>query len=184
MDHGEKNQILARQWVTAQRVLTSYLHAVLGDFQHAEEVLQATAAAAVRKLDDYDPARPFLPWVMGIARYEALMFRRRLARDRCIFDTETIERLSARYEALAPRLRGMEQALAKCLDELPPHVRRVVDLRYRHAIPPRRIAQQLDRSSDAVRSLLKRALHLLRDCLTRQTNVPGNAPGNAPGGVE
>ncbi|QNN21429.1 sigma-70 family RNA polymerase sigma factor [Planctomycetales bacterium ZRK34] len=168
---SQRNQILARQWVTAQSVIAGYLHAQLGDFQQVEEVLQSTAAAAVRKVDEYDPERPFLPWVMGIAHYEVLMFRRRLARDRCVFDNEVVERLTSRYQTMAPQLRAMEQSLAECLDQLPARSRQVVDLRYREGLKPRQIAEHLNHSGDAVRSLLKRALQLLRDCLVNRDSI-------------
>src|SRR5436853_5682623 len=96
--------------------------AILGDVDDAEDAAQDGLLAALVKLDRYDPARPFGPWLLRIAANAAIDRRRRrtvrqtrglgddLAAGGPLPDAET-ERL-----ALGDRLRAAR-------DEVPGHYR-------------------------------------------------------------
>src|SRR3989442_15643758 len=51
--------------------------AILGDVDDAEDAAQDGLLAALVKLDRYDPARPFGPWLLRIAANAAIDRRRR-----------------------------------------------------------------------------------------------------------
>jgi len=166
-----RQQIIAREWVKAQRLLTGYLHAALGDFEQVEELAQRIAMVAVERAEDYDPDRPFVPWLLGIARYELLRFRRDLARDRHTFDSDMIDRLSDAYVRSSDELQSMEHALRLCLHEVSERARSILELRYRDALSTRQIALQVESTDGAIRALLKRTRQLLKDCIQRRLHA-------------
>src|SRR2546428_12204393 len=51
--------------------------AILGDVDDAEDAAQDGLLAALVKLDRYDPARPFGPWLLRLAAHAAVDRRRR-----------------------------------------------------------------------------------------------------------
>ncbi|MBI1368470.1 MAG: sigma-70 family RNA polymerase sigma factor [Planctomycetes bacterium] len=161
----EAQEILAREWVKSQRLLTGYLHAALGDFQKSEEVAQRIAVVAVRRAADYDPQRPFVPWLLGIAKLELLKFSRDQARDRHQFTPDLLDRLTANYVEAAPQLKSMEQALRECLKQVPDRARQVLDMRYNQAMHTLEIARQARTTDAAIRALLKRTRHMLKRCI-------------------
>jgi RNA polymerase sigma-70 factor, ECF subfamily len=71
MDQKASEQ-LARLWTESQPVVASYILSIIPNFHQAEDVLQQVAAALVGEFQRFDPSKPFLPWVLGIARNLAL----------------------------------------------------------------------------------------------------------------
>ena len=68
-----QRKALARLWVSAQPTLMSFITAGVRDFHAAQDLLQDTAEAVAEGFDDYDPARPFTAWALGIARNKVLI---------------------------------------------------------------------------------------------------------------
>lgn len=55
-----------RRWREAYPRLAATSRRLVGNADDAADVLQDVRIAAWRSFDAYDPARPFLPWVMTI----------------------------------------------------------------------------------------------------------------------
>ena len=49
------------------KALFNFIRRFLGDPEAARDVFQETLLAVIRSIDRFDPKRPFLPWVLGIA---------------------------------------------------------------------------------------------------------------------
>lgn len=171
----ESQELIAREWVKAQRPLMGYLRGLLRDYDQVEEVAQRVAVVAVRRAEEYDPERPFVPWLLGIARLEVLKHRRDMARDRHVFDEQFIDMYTRSYGCQADRFKSMEQALELCLRELPQRSRDVLGSRYRRSLSPAEIAEQQNISCDAIRSLLKRTRALLKKCIEHQLGWSSNS---------
>jgi RNA polymerase sigma-70 factor (ECF subfamily) len=109
-----------------------FLYALVGDHEEARDLTQDAFVRAWRKLDRYDPERPFLPWLTTIARrlgVELLRTRRRRRRwvvsnppasdpdrplletvdphlpDRDVMSRELNDRLQHALDGLSPALR-------------------------------------------------------------------------------
>ena len=67
-DESAYAELLARH---RDRVF-SFLLRLLGSSQDAEDVAQEAFVKAFSRLDSYDPARPFISWLFGIAHHAAL----------------------------------------------------------------------------------------------------------------
>ena len=159
---------LAMLWTKAQPFVAAYVGSLVPDFHLAEDVLQQVAVILVRKFDQYDPAQPFLPWALGIARREVLKQQRQRARDRHVFSDAFAEQLSVTYEKMAGQFDGYQHALLGCLKELDERAKKALDLRYSDDLSPAAVAERMLVTPGAARVLLHRARTSLRECIQRR----------------
>lgn len=134
---------------------------LLRDEADARDAAQETFVRAIGHLRDYDPRKPFRPWLFAIAANhvrDLLRKRRQLP-----LGAETEEHLPALAlpdESLM-RLEDRDRVLA-AMDRLPFDQKIVVALHYQQDLPAPEIADALGISPNAVRIRLYRALAALR----------------------
>jgi RNA polymerase sigma-70 factor (ECF subfamily) len=150
----------------AQSALYGCVHAMMGGSQDVADVMQETNRALWRKWQQYDPARPFLTWAYRVAQFEVLVYRRRAARDRLIFDEELMGQIAEECARQTPAA-GELWALERCLQKLPPEQRSLVEARYARGEMVQDIAQRVGKAANAVSALLYRIRGLLADCVAR-----------------
>lgn len=148
----------------AQSALYGSIHTLLAGATDAADVLQETNRVLWRKAAVYDPARPFLPWALTVARFEVLAHRKRRSRDRLVFDDALLGQIAEEYERQSAR-GGALQALEHCLQKLPAAQRELVDRRYLHGESVNDIAARQGRAANAVSALLYRIRSLLANCV-------------------
>jgi RNA polymerase sigma-70 factor (ECF subfamily) len=156
-----------RHLVAVQGALRGFILAHVQDVNLAEDVLQDVSVALWKKLETYQPDRPFLKWALGVAHYEVLHSRRDSARCRLVFDADLIQRVAERYDALETELEKRRSALRHCIGKMPEHYREVVHQRYVEAQPVGEVARRLKRSDGAVHMLLARVRSSLLECANR-----------------
>ena len=159
---------LAALWTAAQSTVMGFIRTVVTNRTEADDLLQKTAMACVRKFADYDPQRPFPAWAVGIARFEVLAWRRAQATERHVFDDSLVERITESYERLAPRTGPIHDALAACLEEADGRGREAIDLFYGQEMQTQQVAESLDLSPGAVRTLIYRMRGALKKCIERR----------------
>ena len=147
---------------------------VLGSRSAAEDVTQNVFITAYRRLDSFDLAEPFRPWLLGIAtnlvRNE---LRRRAREDRRIelywhyLDAITSE------ERSPDRADAMSGALARCREQLAKTASAAIQGRYDEGLGLEALADRLQRSVTATRQLLYRTRLSLRDCIESQLAPEG-----------
>ena len=145
-------------------------------FHEVDELAQRTCLEALAKIDDYDPERPFIPWIRGIARHIVLRYyeRRRLdasqREDRVRYflaraaDREDGPMTDGRYDI---------DYLRQCLDQLPTDARRLVGDHYFNQLDSLAIAERDGRTIEAVRMALSRARAALRTCIEHRLKGEG-----------
>ena len=154
------------------RVLVSCYATSLG---MVDEVTQGTYVTAFERLSTYEARGTLKAWLGGIARN---LVRRELdgRRRQQALDGEVLEQVLAqaaftRIEADDEGVPAREVAvLRRCLDQLAPEARRLVDERYREDRPVNEIARLLQRSANWVAVSLFRIRKTLHLCL-RQGGV-------------
>ena len=170
----QQHERFTRLWTETQPSVAGYLHALVGNRDTAENLLQETALTLLRKFGEFDPERPFLPWALGIAKLQLLTHRRDSARSRSVaLDDELLERFTAMWGDVDASLRDEQAALATCLEQLAPRAQEVVRLRYFDALNSTQVAQRLGSNAGSVRVLLQRVRQQLRECITIQLRVRG-----------
>jgi len=171
----EDQESFTRLWTEAQPTVSHYLLSLVRDSTTVKDLLQKTALVLLRKFDDYDRDQPFLPWAMGVAKYELLGHRRDEARSRVMFDSELLDRYTERWSELAPRHSDEAAALQNCLAKLPKRLRKVLRLRYYEEKNSREIADALDLTAGNVRVTLQRTREQLRQCIEHELRKEGGA---------
>src|SRR5262245_923814 len=78
----------ARCLAENQARLYGYVHSLVPDLNHADDLYQQTALVLWGKFEEYDRSRSFFAWACGVARFEAANFVRSLARQRRFFGDE------------------------------------------------------------------------------------------------
>jgi RNA polymerase sigma-70 factor (ECF subfamily) len=137
-----------------------------GSAADAEDLTQATFLAAFECLGNYNPERPFGPWLFGIAANQCRMWHRRQGRM-----GERVGRIldTVRDPAPTPE-RAYEHAetarvIRRVLAGLPSTYRGAVSLRCLQGMSTREIAEALDISVEAAAKRLARGMNMLRDRL-------------------
>ncbi|MEO0477175.1 MAG: sigma-70 family RNA polymerase sigma factor [Planctomycetota bacterium] len=157
-----------RMWVKNQRAVAAFIHMSLRDAHHAEDVLQEVAANASRNFDKYDPERPFVAWLIGIARQRLVDHYRQQDRQRAALSPDTLELLDQAYAETAEEIDDRLIALRRCMDKLPEHHKLLINRRYGFDDPLADIAKSVGSNAKAVNAMLTRVRKLLADCVQQR----------------
>lgn len=154
-----------------------YLRHWLNDPQVAEDVLQDTWLRVVERLESYDARRPFLAWLLAIARHRAIDRLRERVRQTAPLgqpaelrendrgDTpEPLDRVAAATPSPLEQLAeaDLQRRVGSALGSLPPVYREVLTLRFHQDLQLHEIARLLQVPLSTVKSRVQRGLVLLR----------------------
>ena len=140
----------------------------------ADEVAHETFVFAFRHILEFDPRRPFRPWLRAVAwslvRAELQRFAREQVNRSRLEQLQLAELQLGSVEATPP---DKADWLEECLGELPAHLRRLIDARYRQGQTTAEIAAHWGRTEEWVRVTLFRARRQLRACI--ETKLAGRS---------
>ncbi|MEM6688656.1 MAG: sigma-70 family RNA polymerase sigma factor [Planctomycetota bacterium] len=159
----------------SQNRLYAYIYSLVADHSRASDVLQETNLVLWRKIDDFDPQRPFLAWATGIARFQVMAHFRDMGRDQLLVDEELASQLAEDAEANACVALDGQQHLKQCLGELHSSQRKLIEDRYFHSHSITHLANQQERTEGAVRLMLFRIRKSLAECIRRAVSVEGGS---------
>ncbi|MFO0829431.1 MAG: sigma-70 family RNA polymerase sigma factor [Phycisphaerales bacterium] len=160
-------------WTDAQPVVSAFVHALVADRAERDDALQSVAMAVLESFPDYDPARPFLPWAMGIARHVVVNEARSRRRRPALLSPEAADALAQAMTEVAESQRDRLRYLADCLSRLRGQAREVCDLRYRRDLKPAHIATILGLQPNTVAKSLQRVREQLRACIEERLTEEG-----------
>lgn len=146
-------------------MVSAYLGGIVVRKADRDDLLQETAAAALKSFGNYDSTRPFDGWVLGIAQNVVRNHFRKISRERLIFDDALLASLADSFEAVAPEQSEQLDRLGECLEKLPPAARSICDLRYRDELSIETISRRLGKTTAAVAKALQRIREQLRGCI-------------------
>ncbi len=142
----------------------------------ADEVVQRTAIAAWRKFDQFDPATNFMRWACVIARFEALAYRRKMARDRLVFREDILELIADEGAEETDLRRREHQALEECMEQLDPRQQQFLTLAYTPGVKVKELAERAGSTAEAFYMRLKRLRDRLGRCIeSKLTPAAGDA---------
>ena len=160
-----------RHFLSAESSLRGYILVHVRDFAAAEDLLQQTALILWRKFEQYDPARPFLAWALGVARLEILNAAKRGRPGRSLAEGDLDRLIVGEYLRLESELPRRRQLLRLCLQRLPGSMTEAVRLRYERGSRLEEIAARLGKSLAAVKVILHRARLALQDCVRMKVST-------------
>jgi RNA polymerase sigma-70 factor (ECF subfamily) len=159
------------------------------DEDAAEEVVQATLAAAIRKLGTFRGEAALFTWLCTFCRHEISAFHRRTGRDHAAVTlAEDDPEVSAALESLSLLSdAGPEAALRRdetarlvhvLLDRLPPRYASALEWKYIDGLSVDEIAARLELTAKAAESMLTRAREAFREGFATLARTP--AGGERP----
>ncbi len=166
-DDDERYEAFVRLLVEHEPRVRSFLRGLLPTWYEVEEVAQEASLVAWRKFDDFEEGTSFGGWLLTIARFEALKYRRRVARSPLVFADDV-------WELLAEEARGEEnlhirrQYLEVCLGKLEPTKRNLLLKVHTPGVVMREVALQLGKSEEAFYKVIQRLRVILRDCVLKE----------------
>lgn len=142
----------------------------LYDATETDEVYQNACITAWSKFEQYDESGNFGAWVCRMAHYELLRIREQSKRMRFL-SQEALAALADASLPIALQMNERREALAHCLSKLSPEDRRLIDIRYSDAQPPKEIARLAGKSVKSIYRSLSRIHSLLHRCVSRSEGV-------------
>ncbi|MEM9369294.1 MAG: sigma-70 family RNA polymerase sigma factor [Planctomycetota bacterium] len=162
-------------WTETQPTVSQYVGSLVRDQWAVRDIVQNTSLALLRKFSDFDESRPFLPWALGVAKFEVLGHFRDHARSRLISDARLLDQYTESWAEAAPRLSEEQTALQDCMSKLKGRSRAIVKLRYVEGHASDVIGRELNLSAANVRTILKRTREALRRCIEKHVAFQGVA---------
>lgn len=159
---------LTRLWMEAQPSVLAFICAAIPRFSDAEDVLQETAIEAAEHFEKYDPARPFVAWAIGIAKFKISAYYRQKPPAVGELSAAVLDRVGQAQEKLHDQLDQRREALEHCLDKLPGAARKLLDLRYSEELSTDQLAERAGLSAGSVRVKLTRIRTQLLDCIQKK----------------
>ncbi|MGQ0627635.1 MAG: sigma-70 family RNA polymerase sigma factor [Phycisphaerales bacterium] len=157
-------------------MLTAFLRSLVYSTASVDDLFQETMLVAWRRLEDYDTARPFGPWLRGIASNLVLEHRRKTGRAGLCCEPEVLESLESQFATMnrmeGDTFRERAEKLRSCLSRLPEKLRDVVELAYVRGLLLRQIAEALDAGEEAVKKRIQRAREALIECFQSARTDP------------
>ncbi len=154
-------------WLETQHALGGFVRLHIRDHNLADDVIQEVAKQATANFDQYDPSRPFIAWLIGIARQRMAEAFRKQGRQPLVFSTDVIESLTAAYAGLQVEVTDRMDGLRQCMDKLNDRHRRVLDLKYARRLSSGEIAKQVGGNAGSVDVMIHRLRTALRKCINQ-----------------
>lgn len=156
-------------------VLRGFIQGLLPDHNHAEDVFQEVFLTVTSKAVEYIPGTNFLAWVRSIARLKVLEACRTNRHMPHLLEPATLEVLIESAAEAGDAWGAQREALAKCLEQLAPRAREILEMRYSEQfLAPPEIASRLSWTVGAVHVALSRARKFLQECTRKRMAVPEN----------
>jgi RNA polymerase sigma factor (sigma-70 family) len=147
---------------------------VVGNVEHAEDVLQEAYLTIWRVAGDYRaPLSPPMAWLGVIVRSRGLDFLRRRSSERALagqpIDEVLSDTLAADQDTPMDAQDASEQAFAlhECLRKIDVKQRQVVTMAYFRDLSHSELAEQLSLPLGTVKTWMRRGLDQLRTCMNR-----------------
>lgn len=172
VNDDERYEAFVRLVMKHEPRVRSFLRGLLPTWHDVEEVAQEASLIAWRKFDDFEEGTSFGGWLLTIARFEALKYRRRMARSPLVFVDEV-------WDLLAEEASGEEvqqirrQHLEVCLGKLEPAKREVLLNVHSPGVVMREVAQQSGKSEQAFYKVIQRLRAVVRDCVLKEIATGG-----------
>lgn len=159
----------------SQRHLHAFILTLIWHPADADDVLQEANLVLWRKADEFDPARPFLPWAMRIAQLQAMAWLKTRARAKQRLDAALLDTIAAEAMAEADELEPRRRALSDCLQRLSDDHRDLIARRYQPEGSVNDLAAERGSTPNAVSEQLRRIRAALLGCVERKAATLGVA---------
>ena len=172
-DKESNYETFMRLLIEEESAVKAYVRRLVPTWHDVEEVVQQTSLIAWKKFDELDDLDRFGGWLMTIARYEALKYRRSLARSPLVFSDKLAEQLADAAGQISACDADRRQALEGCLQKLDQTKRELILKVHQQGVTIRQYAQQQARPEQAVYKSVHRLRQKLLACVKQTLAAEG-----------
>ncbi|QNN22861.1 sigma-70 family RNA polymerase sigma factor [Planctomycetales bacterium ZRK34] len=158
---------MVKQLVASRMRVVAYIWAIVHDMALAEDLYQDLCAEAVQKRSQIDTVEHLQNWLLQGARFRGIDALRRRESQPLVFDDSVYHLIEADLHEDKASARDLQQALDRCLNELAPDARRLVDLRYSGNLTGPEIARKLNRNLKTIYVTFTRIHRKLATCIQK-----------------
>ena len=153
----------------AQGPVYGYLMTLIPDRSRARDLLQETNITLWKKAASFEEGTNFNAWACKIAYFHVLSFRRKMAREKLVFDDDILDYLAERNDdrLIQDFTKDRNAALKACMQKLSDKQRKLVEERYKPGASVQRIAADQGRTVGAISQTLYRIRHNLMQCIEK-----------------
>ncbi len=159
---------LVQQLLQHQDDMFRFIYSLVGDPTDAWDLLQDASLAIFRKVEDFDPQRPFLPWAFRFCRLTVMDWAKRRRRRRMAFDQDVLALLADERSEMNRELIRRLQALEECLEELPEVQRKLIAYRYESDATMDQVASRLGISLRTLYRRMDAIRQWLHECISER----------------
>lgn len=165
-------EIFVKKFAHYEGDVRRFVRSLLPNWTDADEVVQQTAIVMWRKFDQYDPDTNFMKWACVIARFEALAYRRKMARDRLVFREDVLELMADEGVEEMDQRNAEHEALTTCLQAVPEAQRQLLTLAHTQGVNVKELAEQAGSTAAAFYMRLNRLRRRLMKCVESKLQQP------------
>src|SRR6478609_9037419 len=131
--------------------LRGYVAALVGGWNAVDDIVQEVSIVLIQKRETFEPNSNFAAWAFRVDYFKATTWRRDRQREGRVMFSETFFQSAAAIaeEHFAERPH-VDEALAHCLDKLPPQDRELIRLKYGERVSLTSQAAASDRKSNTL----------------------------------
>jgi len=156
-----------RLWTQNEQALRALIRSCVPRTSEVDELMRSVSVVAWQKFSTLNEPAKFGAWVAMIARYEVLMARRRMARERLVLDEDIIAKLAQEGAQEMPLRHRQLDALDRCVAKLPEERRKLALAAYALGVSMKDLAAQLGRTEGSLYQLIARIRQDLWVCLEK-----------------
>ncbi len=171
-DDSHRYELFVKHLLDHKSRVQGFLRGLLPTWDDVEEVTQNASLVAWRKFSDFEEGTSFGGWFLTIARYEAMSYRRRMARTPLVFSDDLWGLLAEEAEQMDCSQMRLDK-LEECLQVMEPRNRELLMTVYSADISIREVAKQSGKSEQAFYKILQRLRSALLKCINKAIVMEG-----------
>jgi RNA polymerase sigma-70 factor (ECF subfamily) len=168
MDQPEHLNAAMKLLTANQSSLYAYILSLLASTEQTHDVLQETNLVIWRKAREAASVNEFGPWSRRVALFQVMAYRKKIGRDRLVFDDDNLQLLAEQPHAANPDMESEQEALHACMGIISPRDRELLDRRYRDGMKLQEIADRTGTTVGTIAQTLYRVRHALLECIRRR----------------
>jgi len=164
---GERKRIQFETLLVEHHIqLRAFVRSLAVDPDWVDDIAQESFLTAYREWDSFDQSRDFGKWIRGIAANIVRNEIRKTTRRHRLLHSDLAEVLLRRQSELQDSAEPVTvEAIRKCLGNLTPKCRDVVQARYRDGESAPEIAKRFELTASNVRQMLVRIRQQIKHCV-------------------
>jgi len=165
MDQGDN--IFASLLKKEGRPLAGFVLALVGDRHAAEDIFQASCMELWRIRRTFKIGTDFGAWSRTVARYQIHRYWRAKGREKVSFSSKAMNQVAEAYSDpdQADDMELKRKMLQACMEQLSNNNQNLLNERYNHGTPIRRLAKKSGRTEGGLKMVFVRLRRMLARCV-------------------